>query len=155
VKRRLSLGCPIRILTRSLQGRRIFRMESAALPHGDGFDSRQGIATDSPLLPQPWFRPLARNAPQAPAVYCHTVPALPANPHSHQVSRRPGVSRFLKQARPDLFPGDDIERVSRMSSDAVIKLRPLRIRQAGRVRFQLSQTVSRSSAFSAAEGLSI
>src|ERR1700676_1966940 len=74
--------------------------------------------------------------PQAPAVCCHTMPALPTNPHSHQVSRRPGVSRFLKQARPDLFPGDDIERVLRMSSDAVIKLRPLRIRQAGRVRFQ-------------------
>ena len=88
--------------------RRIVRMESAALPHGDGFDRRQGIATDIPLLPQPWFRPLARNALQAPAVCCHTMPALPAIPHSHQVSRRPGVSRFLKQARPDLFPGDDI-----------------------------------------------
>jgi hypothetical protein len=39
-----------------------------------------------------------------------------------------GVSRFLKQARPDLFPGDDIERVLVMASDAVIKLRPLRMK---------------------------
>jgi hypothetical protein len=91
---------------------------------------------DVPLLLQPWFRLLARNVPQATGVCCHTMPALRANPHSHQVSRRPGVSRFLKQARPDLFPGDDIERVLLMASDAVIKLRPLRIRQACRVRFQ-------------------
>src|SRR5271165_5758813 len=51
-------------------------------------------------------------------------------------SRRPGVSRFLKQARPDLLPRDDIGRVLLMPGDAVIKLRPLRIRQRCRVRFQ-------------------
>lgn len=41
---------------------------------------------------------------------------------------RPGVSRFLKQPRPDLFPGHDIGRVLPMPSDAVIELCPLRIR---------------------------
>ena len=61
---------------------------------------------------------------------------LPANPHSHLVSRRPGVSRFLKQTRPDLLPRDDIGRVLLMPGDSVIKLRPLRIRQRYRIRFQ-------------------
>src|SRR5271166_2956637 len=60
----------------------------------------------------------------------------PANPHSPLVSRRPVASRFLKQPRPDLRPGQDIGRVLLMPSDAVIELRPLRIRQRCRVRFQ-------------------
>src|SRR5450759_1587746 len=89
-----------------------------------------------PLSPQPWPRPQTRNAPQAQGECCHTIPALPANPHSPLVSRQPGVSRFLKQARPDLLPRDDIGRVLLMPSDSVIKLRPLRIRQRYRVRFQ-------------------
>jgi hypothetical protein len=49
--------------------------------------------------------------------------------HSPQVSRRPEASRFLKQARPDLLPWDDIGRVLLLSSNAVIKLRSLRVRQ--------------------------
>ena len=120
----------------ALVPRKIFRKESAALQHGDGSGIRQGIAMDVPPLPQPWPRPPTRNAPQAPGECCHTTPALPANPHSPLVSRRPGVSRFLKQARPDLLPRDDIGRVLLMPSDAVIKLRPLRIRQRYRVRLQ-------------------
>ena len=116
--------------------RRIFRRESAALPHGDGSGRQRGIATDVPLLPQPWPRPQTRNDPLAPAECCHTTPALPANPHSPRVSRRPGLSRFLKQARPDLVPRNDIGRVLLMPGDSVIKLRPLRIRQRYRVRFQ-------------------
>jgi len=116
--------------------RRIFRRESAALPHGDGSGRRQGIVMDVPLVPQPRPRPPTRNAPQVPGECCHTMPALPANPHSPLVSRRLGVSRFLKQARPDLLPRDDIGRVLLMPSDSVIKLRPLRIRQRYRVCFQ-------------------
>jgi len=80
-------------------------------------------------LPQPWPRPLARNAPQARGECCHTKTALPANPHSPLASRRPGVSRFLKQTSPDLLPRDDIGRVLLVPSDAVIKLHPLRIRE--------------------------
>ena len=64
------------------------------------------------------------------------MPSRQANPHSHLESRRPGASRFLKKARPDLLPRDDIGRVLLMPSDAVLKLRPLRIRQRCRVRFQ-------------------
>jgi len=85
--------------------RRIFRRGTAALPHGDGSGRPQGIAMDALRLPQPCPRPPARNAPQAPGVCCVTMPALPANPHSPLVSRRPVASRFLKQPRPDLFPG--------------------------------------------------
>jgi hypothetical protein len=68
----------------------------------------QGIARDVLRAPQPWPRPSARNAPRAPRGCCHTRPALPASPHSHVMFRRPGLSRFLKQSRPDFFPGDDI-----------------------------------------------
>jgi hypothetical protein len=91
---------------------------------------------DVPRSSQPWPRPLTRNAPQAAGECCHTMPALPANPHSPLGSRRPGVSRFLKQARSDLLPRDDIGRVLLMPSDAVIKLGSLRIRQRYRVRFK-------------------
>ena len=84
----------------------------------------------------PWPRPPTRNAAQAADGCCHTMPARPAGPHSLQVSRRPGASRFLKKARPDLLPREDIGRVLLMPSDAVLKLRPLRIRQRCRVRFQ-------------------
>jgi hypothetical protein len=45
-------------------------------------------------------------------------------------------SRFLKKARPDLLPRDYIGRAFLMPGDAVIELRPLRIRQRCRVRFQ-------------------
>src|SRR5579863_7613399 len=62
--------------------------------------------------------------------------ARPAGPDSLQGSRRRGVSRFLKQARSDLLPRDDIGRVLVMPSDAVIKLRPLRVCQRYCVRFQ-------------------
>ncbi len=116
--------------------RKIFRRESAALRRGDGSGGRQGIVVDAPRLPQLWPRPPTQNAPQAPGECCHTMPALPANPHSPLVSRRPEVSRFLKQARPDLLPRDDVGRVFLMPTDSVIKLRPLRIRQRYRVRFQ-------------------
>ncbi len=116
--------------------RRILRRESGALPHGDGSGERQGIVVDVPRLPQPWLRSLTRSGPQAPGGYCRTMPSRQANPHSHLESRRPGASRFLKKARPDLLPRDDIGRVLLMPSDAVLKLRPLRIRQRCRVRFQ-------------------
>jgi hypothetical protein len=46
------------------------------------------------------------------------------------------VSRLLKQARPDLLPRDDIGGVLLMPGNAVIELRPLRIRQGDGVRFQ-------------------
>ena len=120
----------------ALEPRRISHRGSAALPHGDGSGGPQGIALDVPRLPQPWPRPPMQNAPQAAGECCHTMPALPANPHSPLESRLPGVSRLLKQARPDLLPRDDIGRVLLMSSDSVIKLRSLRIRQGYRVRFQ-------------------
>ena len=109
---------------------------SAALRHGDGSGERQGIAMDVPRLLQPWPRPSTRNAPQAPGEYCHTKPALLANPRSHLLSRRQAVSRLLKQARPDLLPRDNIGRVLLMPSDTVIQFRPLRIRQRQSVRFQ-------------------
>src|ERR1700690_1646868 len=47
-----------------------------------------------------------------------------------------GLPSSLKQSRPDLLPRDDIGRVLLMPGDSVIKLRPLRIRQRCRVRFQ-------------------
>jgi hypothetical protein len=56
-------------------------------------------------VPQPWPRPRGRNALQAPGVCCHTMLALLSTPRPPQVSRRPGGSRFLEQARPDLLPG--------------------------------------------------
>jgi hypothetical protein len=83
------------------------------------------------LLLLPW-----RNAPQLPGVCCRTMPALPANPQSALVARRPGASRLLKQARPDLFPGDDVGRVLLMPCDAGGKLRPLRVGESQRVGFQ-------------------
>jgi hypothetical protein len=46
------------------------------------------------------------------------------------------ASRFLKQARPDLLPRNDIARILFMPGDAVIKLRSLRLRQRCGVRFQ-------------------
>ena len=111
-------------------------MGSAALPHADGPGGRQGTAMDRLRLPQPWPRPPARSAPQAVGECCHTRPAHPANPHSPLVSRQPGESRSLKQASPDLLPGEDSGRILLMPSDAVIELRPLRIRQRYCVRFQ-------------------
>ncbi len=44
--------------------------------------------------------------------------------------RRPDDREYhgLKQARPDLLPRNDIDGVLLMPGDAVIKLRPLRIR---------------------------
>jgi len=102
---------------------------SAALPPADDFGRPRGIARGCLRLPQPWPRPPARNAPQAPGECCHTKTALPTNPHSPLGSRRPAVSRFLKQTSPDLLPRDDIGRVLLMPSDAVVKLRPLRIRE--------------------------
>jgi hypothetical protein len=135
--------------------RRIFLRESAALPLGDDRDRRREIAADVPQLPQPWRRPPVRNVPQAPAECCHTIPGRPASRRSPRVSRRLGVSRFLKQSRPDLFPGDDIGRFLLVPSDAVIKLSGLRIRHGCRVRFRASHRVSSSSAFSAGERLFI
>jgi len=58
-----------------LAPRRICHTENAALPHGDDFGRLQGIAMDVLLVPQPWPRPPARNAPQAPGGCCHTKPA--------------------------------------------------------------------------------
>ena len=116
--------------------RRIFRTETGALPHGDDSDEPQGIAMDVPLLPQPWSRPLMRNAHQAVDECCHTRPARLASPHSHLESRLQPALRFLKQARLDLLPRDDIRRILLVPSNSVIKLRPLRIRQRYRVRFQ-------------------
>ncbi len=110
--------------------------ENAELPHAAVPGRRRETARGVLRLPQPLPRLPARSAPQAAGLCCRTMPALPANPHSPLVSRQPGVSRFLKQARPDLFPGDDIGRVLLVASDAVIKLCPLRIRQGSRVRFQ-------------------
>jgi hypothetical protein len=68
--------------------------------------------------------------------HCHTMSARPAGPDSPQASRRRAVSRFLKQARSDLLPRDDIGRVLVMPSDTAIKLRPLRVCQRYCVRFQ-------------------
>src|SRR5260370_23047104 len=64
------------------------------------------------------------------------MPALPASPRAHPVPRRKGALRFLKQPRLDLLPRDDTGWVLHMPSNAVIELRPLRIRQRYRVRFQ-------------------
>src|ERR1700733_1557018 len=70
--------------------------------------------------------------------------------HSPLKSRRLGLSR-IKQTGPDLFPGDDSGGVLLTPSYAIIKLRPLRVRQRYRISSRLSQTVSSSSAFSAGE----
>src|ERR1019366_4605692 len=87
-------------------------------PAGDpGLAARRRWVEENPLKPKSGL-----SGPPA-------MPGLPANPHWPLVSRRLGESRFLKQPRPDLFPGDDIGRVLLVPSDAVIKLRPLRIRQ--------------------------
>ena len=111
-------------------------MGSAALPHADGPGGRQGTAMDFLRLPQPRLRPPARNAPQAVGECGHTRPALPANPRLPRASRQPGGSRSLKQARPDLLPGDDRGRILLMPSNAVIKFGPLGTRQRYCVRFQ-------------------
>ncbi len=113
----------------ALAPRRICPTGSAALPPADDFGRPRGIARGCLRLPQPWRRPPAQNAPQAPGECCHTRTALPANPHSPLGSRRPAVSRFPKQTSPDLLPRDDIGRVLLMPSDAVVKLHPLRIRE--------------------------
>jgi hypothetical protein len=83
------------------------------------------------------------------------MPALPANPHSLLESRRPGVSRVLEQARPDLLPGDDIGGVLLVPSDAVVKLRSLPSVSDTASASRLSQTVSSRSAFYAGERLFI
>jgi hypothetical protein len=88
---------------------------------------------------------------QAPGGYCRTKPALPVSP-SPLVSRRSGASRFLKQARPDLLPRDDMGRVLVVSRDAVISsARCASVRDTASAS-RLSQTVPSSSAFSAGKG---
>ena len=75
-------------------------------------------------------------------------PAHPANPHLLLESKRPEVSRFLKQARPDLLPRDDIDRVLLMPGDAVIELRSRCASVSDTASAsRLSHTVSKSSAF--------
>lgn len=46
------------------------------------------------------------------------------------------MSQFLKQARLDLFPGEDIGRALLMPSQAVIQLGALRVRERYRACFQ-------------------
>jgi hypothetical protein len=77
------------------------------------------------LLPLPRL-PAPRIAPAVEAGYHHNPMILRVE---EGIQTTEGVSRFLKQARSDLLPRDDIGWVLLMSSDAVIKLRPLRIRQ--------------------------
>jgi hypothetical protein len=113
----------------ALPTRRRCCMESATLRRGDGCGRRRGIAVDVPRLPRLWLRPLRQSAPPARGRCCHTTPALPANLHLPQGSRQPEASRLLKQARPDFLPRDDFGRILLMAGDAVVKLRPLRIRQ--------------------------
>src|SRR5271169_27591 len=83
--------------------RRICCRENVALLRGGDFGRRLRIARDVPRLFQLWPRPLRRNAPRVLDGCCHTTPAPPANLHSLLGSRRPGGSRLLKQARPDLL----------------------------------------------------
>jgi hypothetical protein len=133
--------CAFRGSRRSLrsdprEARRTRRKGSAAHLRDGGCGRRREIGVDVLRLPQPLLRPPARTAPPIRGGYCRTTPARRANPHSPLGSRLPGVSRFLKQARPDLLPRDDIGRVLFMPGDAVIKLGPLRIGQRCRVRFQ-------------------
>jgi hypothetical protein len=116
--------------------RRRCYMESGARLRGGGSDKQPGIAVDVPRPPQPWLRSPRRNDPLALDGFCHTTHGLPADPHSPLESRRLGVSRLLKQARPDLLPRNDIGGVLLMPGDAVVKLRPLRIRQGCGIRFQ-------------------
>ena len=47
-----------------------------------------------------------------------------------------GLPSSLKRPRPGLLPRDDIRRVLLMPRNSEIKLRPLRIRQRRRIRFQ-------------------
>jgi len=91
---------------------------------------------DTALLPEAWLQPPMRNAHQAAGECCHTMHALPASPRLPPVSRRPGVSRFLRQARPDLLPRDDIRRVLLMPGDSVINFRSLRIGQRCCISFE-------------------
>jgi hypothetical protein len=106
------------------------------LRFGDGSGRRQPTALDVSQLPQLWLRLPGRNVPRARDVCCRTTPALPANLHLPLGSRRPGVSRILKQARPDLLPRNYIGGILLMTGNAVIKFRPLHICQCGGVRFQ-------------------
>jgi hypothetical protein len=107
-----------------------------ALQRGDGLDKRREIVTDVPLRFRRQRRPHARNAHQAADECCHTMPALPANPHSPLASKRPGASLLLKQSCLALLPRDYIGRVLLVPSDSVIQFVPLRIRQRYSVRFQ-------------------
>ncbi len=116
--------------------RRIIRTESAARQHDGGCGRRREIAADVPRLPQSPPRLPTQTAPQVAGEFCHTTPGLPANLHLLRGSRRPGVSRFLKQVRPDLLPWNDIGRVSLMPGNAEIELSPLRIRKRYGIRFQ-------------------
>ena len=136
IKAHTWIHCRKRLGACALEPQRIFRRGSAALPHGDGSGRRQGIALDVPPLPQPSSRLPARTAPQARGECCHTTPALPPNPRSLRVSRRPAASQFLEKARPDLLPGDDIGGILLMPLDAVIQFRALRVRQRQCVGFQ-------------------
>ena len=55
---------------------------------------------------------------------------------SRAVRRLKYIGASAPEVRPDLLPRDDIGWVFLTPSDAVVKLRPLRIRQRYRVRFQ-------------------
>jgi len=116
--------------------RRIIHTESGARQHDGGCGRRREIAADVPRLPQPPPRLPTRTAPQVAGEFCHTTPALPANLHLLRESIRPGLSRFLKQLRPDLLPWNDIGRVFLMPGNAEIQLSPLRLRKRYGIRFQ-------------------
>jgi hypothetical protein len=66
---------------------------------------------------------------EAPPTYSVILSGVVVREASDNVVEGSLASRFLKQARPDLLPRNDIGGVLLMPNDAVIKLRPLRIRQ--------------------------
>jgi len=61
--------------------------------------------------------------------------ALPSGLHPLKASRRPAASLLLKQARPDLLPGNDFIRVALVLAQAIVQFIALAVRQGQFIRF--------------------
>ena len=87
-------------------------------------------------LPRQSLRPPRRSGRQVRALCLRTTAALPSVPRRLPASKRPGLSPFPKQVRPDLLPRNHVGGVLLVSCGAVIKLRSLRFRQQRAICFQ-------------------
>jgi len=95
---------------------------SAALPDGEGCDRQQRIAMASRDCRNRGLDRKCKTFPQFGADVVIPCPRFKQVLVRLPVSRRPGVSRFLREAGPDLFPGDYIGRVLLVTGDTVVKL---------------------------------